>query len=403
MALRPPASASITVVPSALGLDTLYGTGAGLGVATNATTGAVFNYTSSAAPGQTIVLWGSGAGANTADSDYVFTTTPHAVSAPPTIYIGGIQAQVLYAGASGYPGVNQINVTIPSNVQPGCGVSVVAVSGSIVSNTVTLPIAAGGGVCVDTVTGTNGTQITNLGGKTTYSAGTLAILQTVSSGQTLSSAAGIFQKEQGSESASGDGIVSVNSCIVNSNTSAGGVFTTTGLDAGNLSVTGPNGTTKLTAVPTVAGFYSAQLANGFIPATGGSYTFTGTGGANVGAFSTSVSYTNPLNWTNSAAITSVNRAGGVNVTWTGGATGSYVYISGGSSSASGTVSASFTCYAPASAGQFTVPSYVLLAMPAGPGSLSLENIGSPVSFNASGLDQGIAIAGVQFSTSPSYN
>ncbi|MGA3190772.1 MAG: hypothetical protein ABSF22_27030, partial [Bryobacteraceae bacterium] len=105
-------SAPITVVASALGLDAYYdnGTGAGLGVATNPTTGALYNYTNSAQPGQTIVLWGSGLGADTADSDYIYTTTPHAVNVPVVIYIGGVQATVLYAGSSGFPGVNQINV-----------------------------------------------------------------------------------------------------------------------------------------------------------------------------------------------------------------------------------------------------------------------------------------------------
>ncbi len=72
-------------------------------------------------------------------------------------------------GSSGYPGLNQINLTIPANVTTGCAVAVVAVSGSIVSNTVTLPINSGGGVCSDPTLGTDGNQITTLGGKTNYS------------------------------------------------------------------------------------------------------------------------------------------------------------------------------------------------------------------------------------------
>jgi uncharacterized protein (TIGR03437 family) len=64
------------VVSAAPGLDTYYGTGGGLITATDSVTGAFINFTSSATPGQTIVLWGSGLGADPADSDTVYTTSP---------------------------------------------------------------------------------------------------------------------------------------------------------------------------------------------------------------------------------------------------------------------------------------------------------------------------------------
>ena len=72
------AAAPITVLQSALGFDTYTGSGSGLGVATDPVTGSLFFYNQSAKPGQTIVLWGSGLGANPADSDTVATATPHA-------------------------------------------------------------------------------------------------------------------------------------------------------------------------------------------------------------------------------------------------------------------------------------------------------------------------------------
>jgi uncharacterized protein (TIGR03437 family) len=59
---------------------------------------------------------------------------------PMQVFIGGIAANILYRGRSQYPGVDQIDVAIPTDVSPGCFVSVVAVSGSIVSNTVTIPV-----------------------------------------------------------------------------------------------------------------------------------------------------------------------------------------------------------------------------------------------------------------------
>ncbi len=398
------ATSPITVVSSALGLDTYYGTGSGLGVATNAVTGALYNYTNSIPPGTTVVLWGSGLG-NTGDSDTTDTSSPHAVSNPPTFYVGGIQATPLYAGRSVYPGVNQINLTIPASVTPGCGVSVVAVSGSgssaIVSNTVTLPI--GNGVCSDAATGITGTTLNTLTGKANYNSGSAFIIQSTSQGQTLGAAFASFQNVQSAGSSNVSGLTSIGSCTV-STSAVGSTISPilNALDAGTITVTGPTGTPlTLATFPGVLGESFAQLPAGFFPTSGGTFTFKGSGGTQVGAFTTSVSYTNPLVWTNSSAITAVNRASGQPINWTGGAPASFVYISGTSSSS--TASASFTCYAPVSAGSFTVPSYVLLAMPAGSGTLGVTNESTPVSFSASGLDYGIAFGGVSFSINATYN
>jgi uncharacterized protein (TIGR03437 family) len=38
--------------------------------------------------------------------------------------VGGITAKVLYAGASGFPGVNQINIIIPQGAPTGDAVDV---------------------------------------------------------------------------------------------------------------------------------------------------------------------------------------------------------------------------------------------------------------------------------------
>ena len=395
----PSATFPIQVVSTALGLDTYYGTGTGLGVATDPVSGALYSYASSATPGKAIVLWGSGLGADTADSDTVFTTTPHAVNVPLQIYIGGVQATILYQGSSGYPGVNQINVTIPSSVQPGCGVSVIAVSGNVVSNSVSLPLNPSGGPCTDPGLGITG-QISSLVGAS-YKFGFVEIGQSTSSGQTESNAGADFNQVSGGlSSSSGGGLTSIGSCSVNQTVTGGSTGSnSTGLDAGTISVTGPSGTQALTEIKT--GEYGAELSSGFIPTGGGTFTFTGAGGKDVGAFTATVNYTNPLTWTNMTSITSVNRAQGVNVTWSGGATDSYVLISGSSTSAGG-ASAGFVCYAPVSAGQFTVPSYILLGLPAGTGSLAVENATTPVPFTASGLNYAYGLAAIFSSIQPTY-
>jgi uncharacterized protein (TIGR03437 family) len=409
-------SATITVVTSALGLDTYYGSGSGLGVATDASSYALITYTNSAKPGENLVLWGSGLGADTSDSDVSYTLSPHAVNVPVTVYIGGIAVTPSYAGSSGYPGLNQINVTIPSGVSTGCGVSVVAVAANNVSNTMFLPIGAAGGVCTDSVLGYNGTQLTTTTTQSgTYSFGSLGILQSTtpvvgSQGGLQTIADGIFDKVTYSASSTTGSVISLGSCAVNVS-----VFTTTttiptivGLDAGTITITGPAGTQTLTneVIPTQtgpSGVYYLQPANSFFPPTGGSFTFTGAGGKDIGSFTASISYASPLVWTNMSSITSVTRASGQSITWTGGAPNSYVIMSGSSSNA--TASASFVCYAPVSAGQFTVPSYVLLALPATTtsGSLLVENAVTGT-FTASGLTNGGSlVSGVSFSLSPAYN
>jgi hypothetical protein len=361
----------------------------------------VFNYNKSASPGQNIILWGSGLGADAADSDTTVTATPHPISVPLTIYIGGIQANIIYQGSSGYPGLNQIDVTIPPGVAPGCAVSVVAVSGSVVSNIVTLPITAvAGGVCSDPILGYDGNQILTLGGKSNYNAGALLLFNTDQSGTIQAAAIGEFKVDAGSQSQSGSGLASLGSCIVTSSVVATGAPPAiNGLDAGTITVQGPSGSQALTEE--MKGSYGAELASGFVPAAGGSFTFTGTGGADVGPISTTVSYSNPMTWTNMSSITSVTRANGVNLTWSGGPANTYVYISGTSSSSS--VTASFTCNASIAAGQFTVPSYILLALPAGSGTLGIENSTTPQSFTASGLDSGVIFAGVSYGIKPTYN
>ncbi len=397
----PSAAATIQVVQSALGLDTLSGLPSGLAVATNPSTGQVFNYNASAQPGQIITLWGSGLGSDSADSDTVFSSSPSPVNVPLTIYIGGIQAQIQYAGSSGYPGVVQINVYVPQNVQPGCGVPVVGVGAGFASNTVTIPVAAGSGVCVDPIHGIDGNAILASTNQTSYTSGTLAVAQVSTVKQTSAFASGGFIKDQNVPYAPGYGLVTPGGCLV-LQSATGLTGTITYLDAGSISVTGPGGTLQLTkAVQGQIIAYEVNFPAGFFPASGGTFTFQGTGGPDVGPFTVSVTDSSPLVWTNQSAITAVNRAQGVTVTWTGGVPGTYVSISGGATTIA--VSGTFLCYAPVEAGQFTVPPYVLQAIPAANGGINLLNQGNPQTFQATGLDTTFAIAETESSISVPFN
>jgi hypothetical protein len=112
------------------------------------------------------------------------------------------------------------------------------------------------------------------------------------------------------------------------------------------------------------GNYTADLSA--IP--GGDWQFSnGAGGADIGPFTFHETLSQPVVWTNqSAALTTIDRTQPFTVTWTGGDPTSTVQISLSAESINTTTYsgalAEVICSAPASAGQFTVPPYVLLSL-----------------------------------------
>jgi hypothetical protein len=305
--------------------------------------------------------------------------------------------------------VDQVVVTIPGNVPTGCSVSILIVSGNVVSNGVTIPVNSGGGTCTDPTSPATAGEISSLSGKSNVHFGFLEVSEETSSGTVTNEAFGIFYNYTAAQFLSDtNGQVSIGSCTVIPPAGVVGTVPTlpTGLDAGTINLSGPGGLAQtLTGIAQVPGIYEAMLPSGAIPANGGAFTFNnGGGGADVKGFNVTVNYPTPLVWSNMSSITSVVRANGLTINWQFGASGTYVVI-GGSSSANG-LTVSFTCLAPVSAGQFTVPSAVLLALPASSGalgsSLLVENSTNPVTFTATGLDIGYAFASTGFSINVPY-
>jgi len=408
------APAPIQVTASAFGLATLNQAGTGGILATDAEYH-VITPTASAAPGQTIVLWGSGLGADTNNNDRTYPNQQDNLN-DATVYIGGLQANVAFAGRSAFPGVDQINVTIPSSLSGGCGISVAVVAHGKVSNFGTVPVNPGNGVCQDSLYGINGTELTQTGSQATVKSGSVSLLQgTQPSMAQLSKASGdphaqtfstayyasaYFSSVTGAAYIGGSSFLSLGNCIVTLSGGGGGGGTTNGLDAGAIALSGGGISTQLMESLPLLGDYYDQLSN---PLMGGSaYTFTGSGGKDVGPFSVTVNFPVPLTWSNESSISTVTEANGQPITWTGGATGTYVAIGGSSSTADGSASGTFFCLAPVSAEQFTIPSYVLETLPPGSGTLGIYNTTNPVAFTATGLDHGTASASVFSSENVTY-
>jgi uncharacterized protein (TIGR03437 family) len=158
---------TIQIAASAPGVFAVSSGGYGPGIIQNfvsATSVPLNSSVTPTAPGQSVVIWGTGLGPVTFP-DNVAPTVGN-VSTPVTVTVGGQAATVLYSGrAPCCSGVDQIVVTLPTNVPLGCWVPVSINAGGVVSNTTTLAIAApGASSCSDpgnplsTLVRTAGTQ-----------------------------------------------------------------------------------------------------------------------------------------------------------------------------------------------------------------------------------------------------
>jgi uncharacterized protein (TIGR03437 family) len=392
----------IRIVPSVFGFD--YWSGA-MAVATDNVTGKLITTSNSAEPGETLTFWGSGVGANMKNTDVGPPTNFDNLSGVKSFYIGGQSVQIVYQGRSGYQGVDQIDVTLPANVPTGCAVSVAAVSGvgnsTIVSNFVALPIATNGGFCEDLLTWIPTAEIPVLEQKPYLTFGQVSIGQT-----TTLNASGVATATVGQASASFETVYGPNfagyqsvylptlgSCMVTQSASAtpSGPGFLGWLQAGDISVQGPNGTRPVPV--TTPGFYAANpLSGGFIPASGGTFMFTGTVGQDVGAFSVAAVIPPPVTWSNSASLGSIDRAQPLTLNWHCCNGTDIVQITGMSALAGGGFSAGFVCDS-LDNGSFTVPVAVLQALPVGAGTLSVSSyMPPPQPFTATWLDLGFAVS-----------
>ncbi len=391
---------AIEIAVSSPGFASYYGVGQGLGIATDPVSGAFFGYSNPIPPGASVVLWGSGLGADPA-RDTTYTPAAFAINNLAEIYVGGVPAVIQYQGASGYPGVNQINIQIPQNAPTGCFISVTGVTTfGLPTNAIVLPI--GNGSCNDPALGVNSNVLTQLSGQQNVNAAVLNVLYLTepnSDGtgtQTVTTASATFQTVPGTSYGISSGAVSIGGCVLNAS-----VYSPAGspspsnppaLSAGVITLSPPSQFNKpVTLVRDTLdpGIYSTTLPAGFLTTAGGAFTFTGTAGSQVGAFTAQVTFSDPLlTWTNQSAAAVVSRAASLPIVWSGGDPGTIVTITGTGYGA-GSV-AQFLCAADAAAGQFSLPGWVLAAFPAGEGYLTVANQTLSESFSATGTDRAYA-------------
>jgi uncharacterized protein (TIGR03437 family) len=433
------ASTPIHVVQSAFGILTLNNAGTGPASAFDLSFKQL-GFTNALNPGDYFVLWGTGVGP-VPGADNVTQTAKDLSGVPFSIEVGGVAAQLVYHGRSQYPGLDQVIGIVPQGVTPGCWVSVATRSGMMVSNFATLPVAASGRICSDPGMGITVSQMQSLTSRSAVNLGALELQKAFttqfgtsptnpeSQGDTASASFLQIKAADFTSAALGPSIGSCLAIASNNGAAPWEAIPAAQLDAGssigiaggsgsatiqfqsNSSVNGSNAFASylipsgLIPFQNTAGSYSGGLdtspANRFIPASGGGqYTFSnGAGGGAIGPFqANSAIIASPLfNWPQGTTLNmgTVNLNSGITVNWSSGDPNSYVQISGRSPGPEGIVA--FTCSAPATAGQFTIPSSVLTAVPAASIAANITNpafvpilqitqLSLPQSFAAPSLD-----------------
>jgi uncharacterized protein (TIGR03437 family) len=420
--------APIQVVQSAFGTLTLDGSGVGAAAVYDLNY-AFLSSSNSAKPGDTILLFGTGAGPSAGDE--TMTQNPvNLTSVPIAVEIGGVSANVQYHGRTIFPGLDQINVVVPAGISFGCAVPVNVKSGAFASNSTTIPVAANGGACPAPSGSTEGTSISQAEIDTWISSGqfrtgsigltrqwSYVITDSVTGGASSTSLTKSDVFSAGFNRVSGADLPKLftsqntpptaGACTVYTGTIVNPFpnLTYTSLDAGaSLNVSGPAGSrtvprtrNSVNQITYAADVGTADPGNHLDP---GRYTFAGPGGPDVGAFSGFINIAPDLQWTNRTSVATVDRTQPLTVQWTGGEPTTLVTIQGTSTVIQGAAVAvaSFSCNARNTDRQFTVPASVLAQLPASArltagginllqrGSLAIASVGVGARFTASGID-----------------
>ncbi len=373
----------ITVAANSPGLFTRNQQGSGPAVIQDAN-GNYNSFTNTFQPGQTVTFWGTGFGP-ISGSDANPPPTGNLPGANVTALIGNQPATVTYAGRSGYAGVDQINVTIPSGVS-GCFVSVGFFVNGVPSNFTSIAVSSSGTVCSDPNLFTSA-DIQNVANGNPMRLGTALLSQFTASGTLLGLALKV-DYETGKSSYQeytpanflnslttlSDLAVSPGSC---------GVFQFTtgefddpvpaqGLDAG-AAINVSNGGTSNAMAKSATGHYQGTFVTpnplgsstpSFLKPGGSESLDDGSGGNDVGNYKISITQPPVITWTNKPTAATISRTQNLTISWTGGDPASFVYVFGQSPiDTANQTGVEFVCVGQNGAGGLTVPSAILSALP----------------------------------------
>ena len=378
--------APITVVPSNAGIFSIGSDGQGPGIVTYAdyslvsssraaNCGGPSTTCGAANPGDTLILWATGLGPVSGSDASGAGLGQNMPNLPLTVWLGGVQAPVVYQGRSGCCiGEDQIVFTVPSTVPTGCAVPLLIQIGSQISNATVMPVAAGSRNCTPANAAWASTNIEqmalpidyaeialsrdlgppNQGGLKYVDNAKLTFLKVVSYAVGTQPFMASYLDDP-----------PLGTCTVYNSLNPGSynglsVGTATEDAGSSFTVTGPNGSKAVAA----AGSTTMSAAGTYL--SPGAYTITGTGGADVPGFT--AAFTIPpaptLTSPSNLALPPVTRSSGLTIAWTGGASNAYVQITMNAvTDSTNTNGANVICNVAANAGTFTIPPYALLTLP----------------------------------------
>jgi uncharacterized protein (TIGR03437 family) len=337
-------------------------------------------------PGDVLIVWATGLGPVSGGSDSSGAGLGQNMpNVPLTLYLGGVQVPVSYQGRSGCCiGEDQIVFTVPNNVPTGCAVPLVAQIGTgqnTISNTTVIPVASGSRSCTPAnpafaAIGSANIQQAVAAGPVTFGSIALShVLKNGSGPSYLDNGGFTFAKILDYAPDSQPFFLSfiddlpLGTCLVYNNpngTSSNPIGDVAPLDAGSsFTVKGPNGSVPVAGNP---GKTKATLSASGTFITPGVYTITADGGKDVGPLNATLTipaWPTLLTPQPSSNLT-VTRANGMTFTWNPNGSNGHVEIQIGSATDNTFNFGGLAyCNVPASAGTFTIPPYVMLALPAG--------------------------------------
>jgi hypothetical protein len=312
------------------------------------------------------------------------------IGSAPLVFVGGVQSpSVTYWGRSPntVAGLDQINFLVPSDAPLGCNVSVVVQTATpaTVSNSPTIALAATDGATCSDPTRSLPPYFFNKGGLKVMTLGigqnetvTLNTDGTITHLTTSGATVQLLQLTQALTPATTQGLnvaPSLGTCTTGPLNDGIDDLPAANLNGGtSFTLTPPSGTALTLSSQYPPGYWSG---NSSTKLPSGTWIFSnGLGGSDVGPEQFSFLVPPQVTWSNAAAMygNPIDRSSPFTITWSGGDSNSYVRISGIARGFR------FVCAAPTSPGQFTIPSSILMSLPADQGgSISVATVAFPSS------------------------
>ena len=384
----PSASQSVTVVARSLGIAASNSAGTGPAQATignvnggislvRLTAGSVafggYTWTLGPAhPGDTLVLWGTGGGADAAN-DTGGTSGDQTAAGKFSISVDGTSITPLYAGtSSGYPGLWQINFTLPATIAADCFASLQVTAGGNGSNYVTIAIAAPGQTsCTSSIPPATLSKLDSGTGNVTMAG---LVIGSIVGPTTEAYVGGVINQYTVGEFLLPFTGPKIGMCRVLQETYAAGAKEPSAadlqLDGGVLTLSSGGSRQTVTELSFPTGpTYNSNVT----PTPGATYTLSGAGGTGVGPFSVQTTFPASFVVTNFSSLTTVTRTQPLTISWTSsGVNTVLIIISTDTITTTQTTEVTVSCAVPASLGTYTIPAAALAFLLSSPSGAQLQ-------------------------------